>query len=161
MLSSFAKIKMLVMDVDGTLTDGRMYFTSSGEQIKAFDAKDGCGIELILPQLGIIPVIITGRESTCVTIRMKQLHVDEVHQGVDNKLKKLDEIKDKYNISYDEVAVIGDDLNDLKLFKACGFSACPADACEDIKSISKIVLTKNGGRGAVREYIEIIRKGMM
>lgn len=145
------------MDVDGTLTDGKMYFSSSGEEIKAFNAKDGCGIAVILPYLGIIPAIITGRISNCVVHRAKQLEITDVFQNAAKKLVQLEELKKKYNLQYDEIAVVGDDLNDLEIFNVCGFSACPADACEEIKAISNLVLSRAGGNGAVRELIEFIK----
>ena len=151
------RIKLLIMDVDGTLTDGKMYFTSSGDEIKAFNAKDGCGIAVILPQLGIIPAIITGRMSDCVVLRSKQLGITDVFQNSAKKLKQLEELREKYNLQYDEIAVVGDDLNDLEIFSVCGFTACPADACDEIKEKSDLILSKAGGNGAVRELIEFIK----
>lgn len=159
-MDKFKNIKMLVMDVDGTLTDGRLYFSTQGDQIKAFDAKDGCGIKIILPQLNIIPVIITSHQTSCVPDRMNQLGVEEVYQGIWNKIEALDEVIQKYGLKYDEVAVIGDDINDISLFEVCGLNACPADACEEIKALSDVVMKHNGGRGAVRELIEMLKKAV-
>lgn len=152
------KIKLLVMDVDGTLTDGKIYIGSEGEAMKAFDVKDGYGIACILPELGIIPIIITGRESRIVENRAKELKITELHQGVQNKLEKLKEVAQKCNAAPDEIAYIGDDLNDLECFEYCGLSACPSDAITKVKNAVDCVCESSGGRGAVREFIEYFQK---
>lgn len=149
------KIKMLVMDVDGTLTDGRIYISNQGELMKAFDVKDGYGIAN-LSKKGIIPVIITGRNSEIVKRRAKELRIQELHQGVENKLEMLKNIMIKYNISPMEVAYIGDDFNDMKCIKFSGLSGCPSDAMQGIKNQVDYVCQKEGGYGAVREFIDYI-----
>ena len=121
-------IKLLIMDVDGTLTNGMIYMSPSGEAMKAFNIKDGYAIAHILPKMGVIPVIITGRKSLIVENRAKELGIAELHQGVADKLAKLKAVAEKYHVTPDEIAYIGDDLNDLDCMKYCGFSACPADA---------------------------------
>lgn len=146
-------IKMLVMDVDGTLTDGRIYIGADGEVMKAFDVKDGYGI-VQLRNKGVLPVIITGRTSAIVEKRAGELGISELHQGIHNKLEKLKEIAEKYDIKAEEIAYIGDDLNDMECINYCSLSACPNDAMEEIKYLVSYVCKKNGGRGAVREFID-------
>ena len=120
------------MDVDGTLTDGKIYMGNDGEIMKAFDIKDGCGIKDILPTLDIVPVIITARTSKILENRCKELSINELHQGIRNKFEKLQEICRTYNVTLKEVAYIGDDILDLQCMKpikdAGGVVACPADA---------------------------------
>lgn len=147
------KIKMLVMDVDGTLTDGKIYMGANGELMKAFDVKDGYAI-VHLKEKGIEPVIITGRESAIVQSRAKELHITELHQGIQNKLEKLKQVADQYGLRLDEIAYIGDDLNDLDCIRVCGLTACPEDAVEEVKESVSYVCTRQGGRGAVREFID-------
>ena len=149
-------IKLLIMDVDGTLTDGKIYMGSDGEVMKAFDIKDGYGIHDILPRLGIIPVIITGRKSKIVEKRAWELKINELYQNIRDKNKVVDQLLLKYGISEKEMAVIGDDENDLPMIWRCGVSGCPADAHEDVKSKCAYVCKKDGGDGAVREFIDYI-----
>lgn len=151
------KIKMLIMDVDGTLTDGRIYIGAQGEVIKAFDVKDGYGIVQLRKQ-GIIPVIITGRKSDIVSQRAKELGIIELYQGVIDKLEKLKEVEKKYNCIPEEIAYIGDDMNDLECIQYCGVTACPSDAVEDLKKFVSYVCLSNGGHGAVREFAKYIVK---
>lgn len=151
------KIKMLVMDVDGTLTDGKIYIGSQGELMKAFNVKDGYGIVQARKD-GVLPVIITGRTSDIVVARAKELQIEELHQGISDKLTKLTEIAQRYNIQMDEIAYIGDDVNDLDCIKACGCTACPGDAIDDVKGYVNYICQKNGGEGAVREFIHWFRQ---
>ena len=148
------KIKLLVMDVDGTLTDGKIYMGENGEVMKAFNIKDGYAIAHMLPEMGIVPVIITGRKSKIVENRAKELGITELYQGVGNKLAKLKEVAAKYNAVPDEIAYIGDDLNDLECIEYCEFSACPADAVDEVKNCVNYVCGQNGGYGSVRELIK-------
>lgn len=147
------KIKLLVMDVDGTLTDGRIYIGANGEIMKAFDVKDGYAIAQILPKAGIMPVIITGRSSDIVKERAKELKITELYQGVSNKLDQLKVLAEKYAVSSKEIAYIGDDLNDLECIKYCGITGCPNDAVKEVKKEVSYVCGNDGGRGAVREFI--------
>ena len=149
------KIKMLVMDVDGTLTDGKIYMGSDGEVFKAFDVKDGHAITH-LHEVGIIPVIITGRKSKIVENRAKELNIKEVYQGVSDKVEKLKEVAKSNGVLLEEVAYIGDDLNDLDCMGICGLSACPNDAIDEVTSNVDFKCNKNGGYGAVREFINYI-----
>ncbi|NLZ95125.1 MAG: HAD-IIIA family hydrolase [Bacteroidales bacterium] len=149
------KIKILVMDVDGTLTDGKIYIGSDGEMLKAFNVKDGLGISKLRTN-NIIPAIITGRESEILKRRSEELKIEELYQGEENKIGKLKELVERYKCSLSEVAYIGDDENDLQCMKVCGLSGCPADAVESVKEAVDVVCTKDGGQGAVREFIEYI-----
>lgn len=152
-------IRLLVMDVDGTLTDGRIYIGASGEVMKAFDVKDGYGIVRMRKQ-GVVPAIITGRTSEIVVRRAKELGVEELYQGVPDKLTCLRELAAKFGATQAEIAYIGDDLNDIDCLRFCGVTACPADAAEEIKRLVTYVCRKNGGRGAVREFIDwFLKKG--
>ena len=151
-------IKYLVMDVDGTLTDGKIYMGAHGEMMKAFNIKDGCGIHDIAITGGIIPVIITGRTSEIVKKRCGELGIQQVYQGIKNKIEQLNSIADDLS----QVAYIGDDINDLSCMipvkEAGGVVGCPADAVERVKEISDFVALHNGGDGAVRDFIEWIIK---
>ena len=153
-----AKIKLLVMDVDGTLTDGRIYIGAQGEVMKAFDVRDGYAIANILPRLGITPVIITGRSSAIVEQRAKELKITELYQGVADKLATLKEVAAKFTASADEVAYIGDDLNDLDCIRYCGMTACPADALPEVQKAVDYICSYDGGRGAVREFVDCLKE---
>lgn len=150
-------VRVLVMDVDGTLTDGSIHTGTDGELYKSFNVKDGLGIHELLPKLGIVPVIITGRQSTMLEKRCAELGIEELHQGVADKTVKLDEVLGRLGYSISNVAYIGDDLNDLSCMQAVkaarGFVACPSDAVGEVKSIADFVSTKNGGHGAVRDFV--------
>ena len=156
--------KFLVMDVDGTLTDGKIYMGNDGELFKAFDIKDGCGISLTLPKYGIIPVVITARKSAIVANRCKELNIKECRQGVMNKYDVLCQILAEYSRLDDrdytlrDVAYIGDDLVDLQCMKPIkdggGLVACPVDAVSEVKELADYICSKKGGDGAVRELID-------
>ena len=149
-------IKYLVMDVDGTLTDGKIYMGNDGEMMKAFDIKDGCGIHDILIPAGITPVIITGRSSKILENRCKELGITNLYQGIRNKIEKLLTI----TTDLSTVAYIGDDINDLSCMEpikeAGGLVGCPADAVQKVVDLADFVSKRNGGNGAVREFIEWI-----
>ena len=149
------KIKLLAMDVDGTLTDGKIYIGADGEVMKAFDIKDGYGL-VRFREAGGIPVIITGRQSEIVSRRCKELGITELHQGVSDKLSCLKCIAEKYELGSEDIAYIGDDLNDLECMDFAGMSACPADAMASVRSEVDYVCKCEGGRGAVREFIDWI-----
>lgn len=152
------KIKALVMDVDGTLTDGGIYISDSGDSFKKFNVKDGYGIHNILPQYGIIPVILTGKKSKTVAIRATELGIEHIIQGSVDKLYDLSLIAEKLGISFEQIAYIGDDWNDLEVMSKAGVKGCPFDSADEIISISDYVCSKKGGQGAVREFIEWIIK---
>ena len=149
-------IKLFVMDVDGTMTDGHIYIDATGEMMKAFDVKDGYAIYHMLPAHNIIPVIITGRSSDIVSTRAKELKIAELYQGVSDKLAVLAAVAAKYGVTPAEIAYIGDDLNDLAAMSYCGYTACPADAVVAVRKAAKYVCKANGGRGAVREFVEYL-----
>ena len=156
------RIKYLVMDVDGTLTDGKIYIGKEGELYKAFNIKDGYGIHDILIPAGITPVIITGRSSNVLEYRCRELGITMVYQGVMDKLKKIDEILTLADsmYTYENIAYIGDDINDiipLKTIRAYGgLTGCPSDAVKQVKAVAQFVSGRNGGNGAVRDFIEWI-----
>jgi 3-deoxy-D-manno-octulosonate 8-phosphate phosphatase (KDO 8-P phosphatase) len=152
------KIKMLVMDVDGTLTDGHIYMSAAGEAMKAFHSQDGYGIAQILPKLGIMPVIITGRTSQIVANRAAELKITRLYQGASDKLPLLQTVAAELGVCAEEIAYIGDDLNDLTCMQYCGLTGCPADAVPEIRETVNFVSSRNGGQGAVREFIDMIQK---
>lgn len=158
-------IKFLVMDVDGTLTDGKVYLGNDGESFKAFDIKDGYGIKALLPRSGIIPIIITARKSVMLEHRCKELDVNEVHQGIRNKIECLNGIINRYSSSIQSYtlancAYIGDDILDLQCLlpikEAGGLAGCPADAVQFVKQACDYIAPHKAGEGAVRDYIEYI-----
>jgi len=151
------RIKLLLMDVDGVLTDGRFYYTDDGREFKAFDVKDGFAIRLA-GLAGLKFGIITGKMSTIVERRAEELRIGEVHQGYFNKLDVYRDIIDRLKLFDTEVAYIGDDLFDLGVMKKVGFSACPADAVDEVRESADYIASREGGRGAVREVIEMILK---
>ena len=151
-------MKLLVMDVDGTLTDGKIYIGSKGEEFKSFNVKDGYAINEMLHKNGIKTAIITGRESEIVNIRARELSIDCVYQNVSDKVETLKQIVELYGISIEEVAYIGDDLNDFEAMKKCGITGCPADAVDEIKDISDYTSKFNGGDGAIRDFVDWILK---
>ncbi|MDR7079131.1 3-deoxy-D-manno-octulosonate 8-phosphate phosphatase (KDO 8-P phosphatase) [Neobacillus niacini] len=155
---NLSKIKMLVMDVDGTLTDGKIYVGDSGEVFKAFNVKDGYRL-INIKKYNLIPVIITGKKSEILAKRAAELKIEEVYQGIDDKLKVLDEIIKRYQLTYENVAYIGDDVNDIDCMKVCYLKACPADAMNEVIDVVDYVCKSNGGNGAVRELIDLILIG--
>ena len=155
MMKNLDSIKLFAMDVDGTLTDGKIYMGNNGEMMKAFDVKDGLGIKL-LKDYGIIPAIITGRNSQIVENRCQELGLTEFHQGVKNKAAKLTELMNKYDLSKEQVAYIGDDMNDLSAIKTAGITFAPADCADSLKPFIDILLTKPSGQAPVREAVDMI-----
>lgn len=149
------KIKLFAMDVDGVLTDGGMYYSKEGEALKKFNTKDGMGIE-ILQKNNIIPVIITKEDSKIVLKRAEKLKIKEVYIGIKDKLKIIEKLIRKYNLKFENIAYIGDDINDLPVLKKVGLSFAPNDAAEQVKQIVDYVTSKNGGEGALREAIDFI-----
>lgn len=157
-------IKFFVMDVDGTLTDGKIYIGNNGELMKAFDVKDGYGIKELLPEYDIVPIIITARNSDILEQRCKEIQVSTLLQGVREKFKKLTEVIIEYNeenhTSYTlrDCAYIGDDILDIQCMnpikEAGGKIGCPADAVPKVRKLADFVSKKNGGDGAVRDFIE-------
>lgn len=151
-------IKLIVLDVDGTLTDGKITYDANGVESKSFDVKDGMAIAMWCKMLNFKAAIITGRTSSIVEERVKELGIQYLYQGCHDKQTKLEEILVKEELNWSEIASIGDDLNDYKMLKKSGLSFCPNDAVADIRNIVNVVCEKNGGNGAVREMIEYILK---
>lgn len=153
-------IKYLVMDVDGTLTDGKIYMGSNGELMKAFNIKDGCGIHDLLLPSGITPLIITGRKSEIVANRCKEIGIEHYFQGVGDKIATLNEFLANNGGGLSEVAYAGDDLNDLacmrKVKENGGLIGVPSNACQQVKELADFVSEYVGGDGAVRDFIEYI-----
>ena len=151
-------IELIVLDVDGTLTDGKIIYTSNGDELKNFDVKDGLAIASWTKKLGKKAAIITGRRSSLVEKRAKDLGITHLYQGVHNKDEILENILKKENLTWHQTATIGDDLNDIKMSKKAGLSFSPNDASHYLKEIVTVVCKNNGGYGAVREMIEYICK---
>ena len=150
-----SKVKLFVMDVDGVLTDGGMYYSEQGEILKRFNTRDGMGIEL-LRKTAIVPAIITQEDSNIVLKRAEKLKIHEVHIGVKGKLQLVKELAHKYNLSLDEIAYVGDDINDLAVLEEVGLSFAPSNAMPEVRQVVHHVLSLKGGEGAVREAIDFI-----
>lgn len=148
------KIRLAVFDVDGTLTNGRLYIGSKGEMMKAFHVRDGCGICDILPEHGIKTAIITARKSEIVTRRAEELKIDYVCQGIRNKAQQLIMLTRQCDLSIEQVAYMGDDILDLPCMELCPITGCPSDAAVEVKEKVDFVSQYKGGEGAVREFIE-------
>ena len=155
--SKAKKIKLLILDVDGVMTDGRIILDNQGNETKAFHVRDGHGIKLA-QKAGIVVGIITGRSSGVVNIRARELGIAEVHQGAHEKIVAYESLVAKYGLRDDEIAYIGDDVVDLSIFKRVGLAAAVADADPSVKPHVDLVTKTKGGRGAVREVINLILK---
>lgn len=153
-----SKVKLLVLDVDGVLTNGQVFFGSDGkEALKAFDIQDGLGIKL-LKQIGIPTALITGRQSKMVLARAKELGIMHLHMGVENKAIVLDEVLKSLGLNTADCAVMGDDWPDLKMMKSAGFKVCPAQGHSAVKETAHLVTERTGGNSAVREVCDLILK---
>ena len=150
-------IELIVLDVDGTMTDSRITYTENGDEIKAFNVKDGLAIAS-WRKLGKQVAIITGRSSAIVARRAKELHIEHFYQGIHNKKEVLEGLLEKLDLTMENVAAIGDDLNDLRMLKASKISFVPRDASAYVDKIATVILSKKGGDGAVREMIEYLIK---
>ena len=149
------RIRALFFDVDGVLTDGRVYLSDDGREFKVFDTKDGHGIKMAL-RADLQVAWITGRTSRATTQRARELGVRHCYQGVDDKLKLYRALCRRWGVTARETAAMGDDEPDVPLLGAAGFSACPADAAPAARKAAKVVLRNKGGAGAVREFVEHI-----
>ncbi|MFH1096643.1 MAG: HAD hydrolase family protein [Candidatus Desantisbacteria bacterium] len=152
-----SQIKMFIMDVDGVLTDGGIIVDSDGRETKIFNVYDGAGIELA-HRVGLLTAIISGRYSAPVEHRAKELRINEVYQGVADKVVVYNQLLSKYSITPQQTAYIGDDIFDIPLLKQAGLSFSPATGRQEVMNIVDFVTQANGGKGAVREAIEIILK---
>lgn len=151
------RIRLFLFDVDGVLTDGRIIYDDNGNELKAFDVKDGHGIKLLM-RGGIKVGIITSRYSKVVAKRAEELGIGIIHQRAIDKLSVFRRIKEEEGLRTEEVAFMGDDLVDLPVLREVGFSVAPSDAVEDVKGVVHYVTRNPGGRGAVREVCELILK---
>jgi len=150
-----SQIRLFATDVDGVLTDAGMYYSETGDEWKKFNTRDGMGIKL-LQRAGLITAIVTQERTKLVARRAEKLAIPELHQGVMNKLAVIREMAVRHGLSLQQVAYIGDDVNDLEALKAVGFSASPADGLPAIVAAVDYICQKKGGEGAVREIIEMI-----
>jgi len=155
--SKCKKIKLVLTDVDGVLTDGGRYYSEKGEIVKRFHVRDGMGINILLRN-GIKTAIVTKENSKIVKKWAKEMNISKTYSGIKNKEKELEKICKFYKILPDEVAFIGDDVNDIELMKKVGFSVTPSDGILQAKKIANYVCTTSGGNGALREMIDLILK---
>lgn len=155
-------IRLLILDVDGVLTDGKIIFSNDGNESKHFNVKDGLGIKL-LQQAGIEVAIITGKASEIVATRFKNLGVKEIFQGQKNKLAAFEQLQQKHKLNQNQIAYIGDDLPDLAVIEKSGFSAAPKDAMTIVSDTVDYVCKYDGGQGAVREVCDLLlcAKGLL
>lgn len=157
MKEKIKKLKLFIFDVDGVLTDGKLYYSPKGEEMKVFNVKDGVGI-WILKEKGFKVVFLTGRKGDALKRRAKDLKIDLLLENVREKEKVLEEIMNNFQCKPEETFFMTDDIVDLNACRMAGFVATPRDGAEEIKKISDLVTEKKGGEGAVREAIEIILK---
>ena len=149
-----AQIKLLVLDVDGTLTDGRVYIDANGVQSKKFHIRDGMGITLLHEKGLPVGILSHSRSKTILDERARMLGIERVYSGKEPKLEVLTRWLLELNLTYEQVAYIGDDVNDLEVLEKVGFSACPHDAHFSLVKVVDVVLQRNGGQGCVREFID-------
>lgn len=151
-------IKLLLLDVDGVMTDGRIIWDANGTEIKFFNVKDGHGIKLV-QRAGIQVGIITGRTSAVVDLRAKELGIEILYQGSLRKQESYDDIKQRTGLSDHQIAYMGDDVIDVPVMRRVGFSAAPADALPEVLKVADYIAQAKGGWGAVRELCDLILKG--
>lgn len=154
-LTLLKRIRLFATDVDGVLTDAGMYYSESGDEWKKFNTRDGMGIKL-LQRAGLITAIVTQERTRLVARRAEKLAIPELHQGVMDKLSVIREMAIRHGISLQQIAYIGDDVNDIEALKAVGVSAAPADGLPQVLEVVDYVCQKKGGEGAVRELAELI-----
>jgi 3-deoxy-D-manno-octulosonate 8-phosphate phosphatase (KDO 8-P phosphatase) len=150
-------IDLVVLDVDGCLTDGKIIYSEKGDEVKAFNVKDGLAIKSWL-RMGKEVAIITGRRSQIVSRRAEELGIRHLYQGADNKADVLEKLAEKLCIAHENIAAIGDDLNDYKMLRLCGMAFVPNNASPYVKGIAQHVLSRNGGDAVVREMMEYLFK---
>lgn len=152
-----ARIQLLVLDVDGVLTDGGLYYGASGEEGKRFHVQDGLAVTAA-GRAGLAVAVVSGRDSAAVSRRMSELGVKEVHQGLSDKDAAVDALMGRLGLEAAQVAVMGDDLTDLSLMKRVGLALAPLNAVREVRSAAHWVASRRGGDGAVREAIELLLK---
>lgn len=154
-IESVKKLKLLILDVDGVLTDGRLFFDQQGAEYKSFHARDGHGIKM-LRETGVEVAVISGRKSAVVSLRMKNLGIQHVYQGYEDKIGAFEEILSKMKITTEQVAHVGDDLLDLPLMMRAGLGIAVQDANDTVKNYADCITEIKGGLGAVREICDFI-----
>jgi len=155
--SALANIKLVITDIDGVWTDGGLYYTSDGLKMKRFQVKDGMGV-VILREHGIETAIVSGDVSDIGMVRGQRLKIELLYNDAQNKRQVLDEICTLRNLKLDEIAFIGDDINDLEVIRCVGLTAAPADAVKEVLDSVDYICSKSGGEGAFREFVELIVK---
>lgn len=156
--AQFRRLKLILTDCDGVLTDGGVYYSERGEELKRFDIRDGMGVERLRKLAGIETGIVTGEWSPSVSRRAEKLGIAECHLGAKDKAAVVRAILQRLDLVPEEVAYIGDDVNDLSAFERVGLAACPGDALDAVKAAAHIVLERPGGHGAFREFAELVLK---
>lgn len=156
-MNDLSKIRYLIIDVDGTMTDAGIYYDENGNELKKFSTRDAAGF-FAARQAGIKTIVLTGRECVATTRRMQELKVDYIIQNVKDKMGYLKQLMDTEGIIWEETGYLGDDLNDYAGMKLAGFAGCPADACEEIREIADYISPVKGGAGAVRDIIAYLLK---
>jgi len=154
-MGDWHKIKYLVIDVDGTMTDGGVYYDEHGNELKKFCTKDGAGF-FAARRVGIQLIVLTGRECAATTRRMTEMKVDHLVQNCRDKVTYLRQFMEDHKIRKEEIGYLGDDLNDIPPMELCGFAGCPADACIEVKERADYVSPIKGGYGAMRDIIEYL-----
>lgn len=152
-MENWKKIKYLVIDVDGTMTDAGIYYDEHGNELKKFCTKDAAGF-FAAKKAGIQVMVLTGRECAATTRRMTEMKVDYLVQNCKDKVHYLAEFIQKHQITREEIGYLGDDINDLSSMRLCSFVGCPADSCVEVKERADYISTVQGGHGAVRDIIE-------
>ena len=155
-LKKAAKIKLVITDVDGVLTDTGVYYSAKGEEFKRYSIRDGMGMERLRKLVDVETTIMTREDTGLVASRAKKLEITELYMGIKEKEKVFDEILVKKNLKAEEVAFIGDDTNDIEVMKKAGFSACPLDATLFAMDVADIITPSKGGNGAFRDLAELI-----
>ena len=150
-----SKVRLMAFDVDGVMTDGTIYYTDEGVELKGFNALDGAGMKM-LERAGIVVAIITGRKARCVELRAQNLGIARLHQGIHDKAACMQAMLDELGLAPENAGYMGDDVMDLPLMAMSGFSAAPADAHPSAQQQATLVTKKGGGRGAVRETCDFI-----
>jgi len=155
LIKKYRKIKLVLTDVDGVLTDGCMYYSSKGEELKKFHTRDGMAVELLL-QNNIKTIIVTREKSKIVVSRAQKIKIFKVYSNIKQKDAILNQICTKFKVTPGEILFIGDDINDEKIMKLVGLSAAPSDAINTIKNIANIITDASGGKGVLREVADMI-----
>jgi 3-deoxy-D-manno-octulosonate 8-phosphate phosphatase (KDO 8-P phosphatase) len=156
-LAKLANIQLIIFDIDGVMTDGKLYFSASGDTLKGFNAKDGLGLKMLM-QSGIEVAIITGRTSAIVAQRAKELGIEQVYQGQKNKVIAYDDCQQHFKLAAEHIAYMGDDINDIPVMRKVGLSIAPANAQYEVQEIADYTCKVSGGDGAVREVCDMILK---